>query len=73
MNKFFISLCFFVLLSLTVRAQILTPTTWSWQSSKNSVKIGEELDVIFKATIPAGGGFIAYLTLRMSSWREPGV
>jgi thiol:disulfide interchange protein DsbD len=51
MNKFFISLCFFVLLSLTVRAQILTPTTLSWQSSKNSVKIGEELDVIFKATI----------------------
>jgi thiol:disulfide interchange protein DsbD len=40
-----------VLLSLTVRAQILTPTTWSCQSSKNSVKIGEELDVIFKATI----------------------
>ncbi|QOI96641.1 MAG: thioredoxin family protein [Flammeovirgaceae bacterium] len=33
-----------------LQAQILKPVTWSWRSEKNSVKTGEELDLIFTVT-----------------------
>lgn len=33
-----------------LQAQILKPTTWSWRAEKNSVKSGEELDLIFTVT-----------------------
>lgn len=36
---------------LFTRAQILTPTTWEIRVSETSVKAGEEIDVIFQATI----------------------
>jgi thiol:disulfide interchange protein len=32
-------------------AQILKPVTWTWQLSSNSIKVGDEVDIIFKATI----------------------
>jgi thiol:disulfide interchange protein len=34
-----------------VRAQVLTPATWTFEISKSSAKVGEELELIFKATI----------------------
>lgn len=33
-----------------VQAQILKPATWSWRADKNTVKTGEELDLIFTVT-----------------------
>lgn len=36
---------------LFTRAQILTPTTWEIRVSETNVKAGEEIDVIFQATI----------------------
>lgn len=38
-------------LTLSAYAQILTPTKWVWQASSTSVKVGDEIDLIFKATI----------------------
>jgi thiol:disulfide interchange protein len=32
-------------------AQILTPVKWSWAPAKNTVKTGEELELIFKVTV----------------------
>lgn len=40
-----------ILLALSSYAQILTPTKWVWQASRTSVKVGDEIDLIFKATI----------------------
>jgi thiol:disulfide interchange protein DsbD len=34
-----------------VRAQVLTPATWTFEVSKSTAKVGEELELIFKATI----------------------
>jgi thiol:disulfide interchange protein len=34
-----------------VRAQVLTPATWTFEISKSTAKVGEELELIFKATI----------------------
>lgn len=40
-----------LLLPFLAQAQILTPVTWDIQLSKTSVKVGEEVDIVFKATI----------------------
>ncbi len=40
-----------VCLHLTVAAQILTPAKWSYDVSKKEVKAGEQVDLIFTATI----------------------
>lgn len=42
---------FFILLAFSSRAQVLTPTSWSWEPSAKTVKAGDEIDLIFKATI----------------------
>jgi thiol:disulfide interchange protein len=42
---------FLLLISASAFAQILTPTKWTWQPSSSSVKVGDEIDLIFKATI----------------------
>jgi len=46
-NTFFL----LILLSATSYAQILTPTKWSWKLSSSSIKVGDEIDIIFNATI----------------------
>lgn len=45
---FFLLLSFFGLIS---QAQILSPAKWALSSSAESVKVGDEIDLIFKATI----------------------
>lgn len=47
---------FFLLLflSYTSLAQIVTPTTWSYQVTPSSVKVGDIVDVVFKAKIEPG-------------------
>jgi thiol:disulfide interchange protein DsbD len=42
---------FFLLISVSAYAQILTPTKWTWQPSSTTVKVGDEIDLIFKAVI----------------------
>lgn len=41
----------FCLMPYLIQAQILTPVTWEVDVSKTTVKVGEEIDLIFKATI----------------------
>jgi thiol:disulfide interchange protein len=50
-NKFFKASTLFFLIGVTSFAQILTPTKWSWKPSSNTVKVGDEIDLIFNATI----------------------
>jgi thiol:disulfide interchange protein len=50
-NKFLKSFALFFLLGAATYAQILTPTKWSWKTSSNSVKVGDQIDLIFNATI----------------------
>lgn len=40
-----------VLLAIPSFAQILEPAKWSWLPSKNSAKVGDEIDVIFKVAV----------------------
>jgi thiol:disulfide interchange protein len=40
-----------IALTISVTAQVLTPAKWTTSSSTESSKIGEEIDLIFKATI----------------------
>ena len=47
-NLFFV---FFFLLPGLLTAQILTPATWDIQLSESNVKVGDEIDIILKATI----------------------
>jgi thiol:disulfide interchange protein DsbD len=46
--KFF---ALFTLLTFSSYAQILTPTRWTWQASQTTAKVGDEIDLVFKATI----------------------
>ena len=41
----------FCLMPFFIQAQILTPATWEIGVSKTNVKVGDEIDLIFKATI----------------------
>jgi len=50
MRKLFI-LLFFLFFTQNLRAQILQPATWEYEVSKSEVKIGDEIDLIFKAFI----------------------
>jgi thiol:disulfide interchange protein len=49
--KALIASAFFVLLACAAHAQILSPVKWTWQPSATSVKVGDELELIFKTTI----------------------
>ncbi len=49
MRFLFFSAVFF--LSLSVQAQILTPAKWTYSTSVQSAKVGDEIELIFKATI----------------------
>jgi thiol:disulfide interchange protein len=40
-----------LILPLLSFAQILKPAKWSWQASATSVRVGDEIDLIFNATI----------------------
>ena len=51
MKKYILAF-FFVLLQLTVFAQLQKAPDWSYSFGKNEVKVGEEVDLIFKAKIP---------------------
>src|SRR3712207_4449912 len=42
---------FFIVSFLASQAQILKPAKWSFETSKKEVKVGEQIDVIFYATI----------------------
>lgn len=53
MNKALKASVLLILFALSSYAQILTPTKWTWQASSTSVKVGDEIDLIFKATIDA--------------------
>jgi len=50
-NRFFKTFFLLLLISASTYAQILTPTKWTWQPSKTAVKVGEEIDLIFKVSI----------------------
>nr|HNH58818.1 disulfide bond formation protein DsbD [Cyclobacteriaceae bacterium] len=42
---------FLLMLLVQSFAQVLEPAKWSWESSKKTVKVGEELEIIFKVSI----------------------
>lgn len=44
-------LVMFLALTVTSFAQILEPAKWSWEASKKSVKVGDEIELIFKVEI----------------------
>ena len=46
-----LSILLFCLMPFLIQAQILTPATWEIEVSKTNVKVGDEIDLIFKATI----------------------
>lgn len=50
-NKFLKGFALFFLLGATLQAQVLTPTKWSWKASSTSVNVGDQIDLIFNATI----------------------
>jgi thiol:disulfide interchange protein len=50
-NNFLKVFALFFLLGATSYAQVLTPTKWSWKASSTSVKVGDQIDLIFNATI----------------------
>jgi thiol:disulfide interchange protein len=50
MNKF-LSLFGAFILAFTASAQVLTPAKWTTSTSAQSTKVGDEIDLIFKATI----------------------
>ena len=49
-TKFF-SFCLFILLGSCVSGQILEPSKWTVSSTNPSAKVGEEIEIIFKAVI----------------------
>src|SRR5688572_30695838 len=50
-NRFLKTSLLFLLISGNTFAQILTPTKWTWEISSNAVKVGDEIDLIFKVAI----------------------
>jgi thiol:disulfide interchange protein len=51
MQKTLIRFSIFFLLGLTANAQLLKPTTWSFDTKGKEVKVGETVDLVFNATI----------------------
>ena len=47
MKKIFFSLIALLILSLSVDAQKITPSKWSWAFSKSNPAVGETVDIIF--------------------------
>lgn len=45
---------FLLVMHLQLQAQILEPAHWSWKPSKTSVKVGDEIDIIFDISIDQG-------------------
>lgn len=41
----------FILVAQYVSAQIITPTSWKFETNKASVKVGDEIELIFKVSI----------------------
>jgi len=52
MNK--LILLTFILNSVLVQAQVLTPNSWSFELSNPVYKVGDEIDLVFKAKIDKG-------------------
>lgn len=50
-NKVFKAFALLVFVIAPSYAQILTPTKWTWKPSTHSVEVGDEIDLIFNATI----------------------
>ena len=50
-KRFFNTSLFFLLISASAYAQILTPVKWVWQPSTTTANVGDEIDLVFKATI----------------------
>ncbi len=50
-NKFLKTFLLFLLISASAYAQILTPAKWTWQLSTNSIKVDDEIDIIFTVAI----------------------
>lgn len=50
MNRFLLAITL-MLAGLSAQAQILKPSTWSWSASRQEVKVGDQLDIIFHAKI----------------------
>lgn len=49
--KKFLAVWIIVLLAAPAFAQIIEPAKWSWEASKKSVKVGDEIELIFKIEI----------------------
>lgn len=45
------TLVFLLVITLTSFAQILEPAKWSWESSKKSVQVGDEVELIFTVKV----------------------
>lgn len=50
-RKSLLVIAFFLMLANVSFAQILKPSKWKAELSKKEIKVGDEIDVIFKATI----------------------
>jgi thiol:disulfide interchange protein DsbD len=50
-NKAAQAIIVLILITVSSYAQILTPAKWSWQPSVTSVKVGDEIELVFKVTI----------------------
>ena len=50
-KKILLLFSFLVVFTLQLFAQVLEPAKWSWESSKKTVAVGDELELIFKVTI----------------------
>jgi thiol:disulfide interchange protein DsbD len=50
-NRFIKTFLFFLLINGNGYSQILTPTRWTWEVSNSTVKVGDEIDLIFKVAI----------------------
>src|SRR5690554_1429249 len=50
--RFLLNLTFLILLAFPSFAQIISPPRWDIQFSENEVKVGDEVELVFKAQIP---------------------
>ena len=50
--RFLLNLTFLILLAFPSFAQIISPPRWDIQFSENKVKVGDEVELVFKAQIP---------------------
>ena len=50
-RRFFSTSLFILLISASTYAQILEPAKWTWQASKTTAKVGDEIELVFKVNI----------------------